>query len=95
MRVIFASAARAEVNDARQWYGAISPALADDFSVAVDDAIRRVERDPLMWPPLTKRIRRCLFDRFPYGSIYRVDNDAIYILTMMHQRRKPGYWRGR
>lgn len=58
MRVIFAPAARAEVNDARRWYGAISPALADDSSDAIDDAIRRVECDPLMWPPLTNPIHR-------------------------------------
>lgn len=95
MRVAFAPAARAEVAEARRWYEAISPELAADFSNAVDHAIWRVERAPLMWPPLTKRIRRCLFDRFPYALIYRVDAEAVIILTVMHQRRKPGYWRKR
>ena len=95
MRVTFAVAASAEVAQARRYYTVIAPALAEDFSQAVDHAVRRIVQAPLMWPPLTKRIRRCLLDRFPYGLIYRFDGEAIYILAVMHRRRKPGYWRGR
>jgi toxin ParE1/3/4 len=95
MRVSFAPGAWAEVEEAQRFYATISPLLADDFTAAFDQAVKRVVQEPLMWPPLTKRIRRCLFDRFPYGLIYRVEGDAITILTVMHERRRPGYWRGR
>lgn len=95
MRVVFGASALAELTEARRYYETVSPLLAQDFSEAVAHAVTRVAQDPLMWPPLTQRIRRCLFDRFPYGLIYRVEGDAIYVLAVMHQRRKPGYWRGR
>jgi len=37
-------------------------------------------------------IRRCLVHRFPYGIIYAIENDTIYIAAVMHLRREPGYW---
>lgn len=95
MRVTFSAGASAEVSEARRHYEAIAPQLAQDFSDAVARTVGRVSQAPLIWPPLTKRIRRCLFGRFPYALIDRVEADAIYILTVMHQRRRPGYWRGR
>lgn len=95
MRVTFAVAARAEAMEARRCCEAISPELALDFAGVVEQTVRRVTQDPLMWPPLTTRIRRCLSDRFPYALIYPVDGNEPYILSVMHQRRKPGYWRGR
>jgi|CXWK01.1.fsa_nt_gi plasmid stabilization system protein ParE len=95
MQVAFAAGANAEIDEARRYYAAISPQLAQDFLEATARAVRRVSQVPLMWPPLTKRIRRCLFDRFPYALISRFDGEAVYILAVVHQRQRPGYWRGR
>lgn len=94
-RVAFAEAAEAEAEEARHYYEAISPALAVAFNEALAHAVARVTESPLMWPPLNRRIRRYLFDRFPYALIYRAEGEFIYVLTVMHQRRRPGYWRGR
>lgn len=33
--------------------------------------------------------------RFPYTFIYRATDTGIRILAVVHQSRKPGYWRGR
>ena len=39
--------------------------------------------------------RRHFIDRFPYGVIYLVEPDHIWIVVMMHLHREPGYWRKR
>lgn len=93
--ITFAEPAEAEATEARQYYEVISPELADRFSAALDRAIGRIEADPLLWPSLNGRLRRILFDRFPYALIYRVDTGTIKVLAVMHQSRKPGYWRSR
>ncbi|MEO8123229.1 MAG: type II toxin-antitoxin system RelE/ParE family toxin [Burkholderiales bacterium] len=95
MRIRLARGARAEAAEAQRYYAAISSELGRGFSDAMASAVERITRDPLLWPPLTKRIRRCLFDRFPYALIYRVDAEELVVLTVMHQRRKPGYWHRR
>ena len=43
----------------------------------------------------SKRLRRILVRRFPYGLVYRVEPDAIFIVAVAHLRRRPGYWRRR
>ncbi|MCZ6674550.1 MAG: type II toxin-antitoxin system RelE/ParE family toxin [Verrucomicrobia bacterium] len=39
--------------------------------------------------------RRHLLARFPYGIIYRIDDDVIYVVAVMHLKRNPGYWKNR
>lgn len=29
---------------------------------------------------------------FPYGIVYRIDEDFIYVLAVMNLRRRPNYW---
>jgi len=31
----------------------------------------------------------------PYGIIYRVDDDEVFIAAVMHFKRTPGYWKQR
>ncbi|MBA3346286.1 MAG: type II toxin-antitoxin system RelE/ParE family toxin [Gemmatimonadales bacterium] len=33
--------------------------------------------------------------RFPYSLLYRIETDRIYVLAVMHHRRRPGYWTDR
>lgn len=28
----------------------------------------------------------------PYGVLYARESDRLYILAIMHTKRKPGYW---
>ena len=39
--------------------------------------------------------RRVLFHRFPFELIYRVEADAVVVIAVAHQRRRPGYWKSR
>ena len=48
-----------------------------------------------MWRKVKGRFRRYLVQRFPYGLIYVVQEDVIYIAAVMHLKRKPDYWVGR
>jgi plasmid stabilization system protein ParE len=45
--------------------------------------------------PSSKRFRRCLIHRFPYGLIYVLKGNKITIVAVMHLARKPGYWHRR
>jgi plasmid stabilization system protein ParE len=45
--------------------------------------------------PLDSRHRRFPLRKFPFGLVYRVDNDLLRIVAVAHRRQRPGYWRGR
>lgn len=40
-------------------------------------------------------IRRLPLRRFPYSIVYTLHGEEIKIFALAHQRRRPGYWRGR
>lgn len=39
--------------------------------------------------------RRVLMQRFPFAVYYEIAEDQIRIIAVAHQRRLPGYWKGR
>ena len=64
--------------------------LGDEFLREVRTTISRITSYPNRWPALTKTIRSCRTDRFPYWLIYEVHDDKVIIICVMHQSRDPG-----
>lgn len=49
----------------------------------------------MAWPVYEEEYRRYLLNHFPYGLIYRIDSELIFIIAVTHLQRKPGYWKTR
>lgn len=87
--------AREELNEAAAFYEASVPELGDAFLDDVERAIQAVEERPRIGVPLGRKFRKTILRRFPFSIVY-ADRDAeIVIVAVAHQRRRPGYWRGR
>lgn len=95
MKARFLKAAKLELEEAVDYYNGEEDGLGDDFAVKAAEALRRVRRFPNAWSILAPGIRRCRLNRFPYGLVYGVRDKEILIIAVMHQRRKPGYWKHR
>ena len=91
----FQSEARAEFLDAIRYYQAQQRGLGDRFLEAVGEAVQRIRERPLLYQEIEADIRQCLVEGFPYGLIYRLKNEQIEILAVMHLHRQPGYWKER
>jgi hypothetical protein len=50
---------------------------------------------PELGQRFTRRVRRFLVRRFPFGVLYQVADDEVFIVAVAHLRRRPSYWRGR
>ena len=50
---------------------------------------------PRLGPVWRSSTRRFPLRRFPYSIIYQVKPEEIRVIALAHQRREPGYWRGR
>jgi plasmid stabilization system protein ParE len=87
----FHPAARTELNEAVDYYEGCRPGLGWKFAQEVKSAIARILQHPDGWTPVSRRARRCLTARFPYGVIYAIDARHVRILAVAHCHREPGY----
>lgn len=94
-RVVLAPAAEEEMLAAARYYEDCQGELGDHFLDEVMQTGRRIAEHPEAWPLISGRIRRCLLNRFPFGLLFRIEQERIYVLAVMHLRREPNYWRKR
>ena len=95
MNVVFADEALAELEDAVDYYESKEAGLGLEFADEVARALERVVAYPAAWSTCSRRARRCMVNRFPYGLIYQVATTDVRILAVAHASRKPGYWKVR
>jgi plasmid stabilization system protein ParE len=93
--VEFHPGAQDEFIAAAQFYESQTAGLGLDFVFTVQRTYERLLEFPTTGPLLGRRLRRLLVPKFPYGLLYRVEPERIYILAVMHLHRRPGYWRSR
>ena len=99
-RVRFEEEADAEYREAGRWYEGRRTGLGLEFFDAIDAAIDRIWRFPASGEPVPRvprdlPVRRSAVTRFPYHVVYLDTPDAIRILAIAHDRRRPGYWKDR
>ena len=87
--------AQNEFISAARFYERQTEGLGLDFIATVQRAYQRLSEFPLSGAPFGPRLRRLLVPKFPYGLLYRVEPERIYIIAVMHLHRRPRYWRAR
>ena len=92
MEVIFASGVLEEVSASASYYEKEVKGLGSAFLQKLGDTLGEIKENPLAYRVIRNDFRRHLFVRFPYGIIYKINNDIIYVVAVMHLKRKPGYW---
>ena len=95
MTFSFHPEAKTEFNEAIDYYEEYEQGLGYDFVIEVFESIQNIVNYPTAWPVIGEDVRRCLVNRFPYGIIYSIEQDEIFILAVMHLRRHPDYWKNR
>jgi len=95
MTFSFHPLAKAELQDAVEYYEQQQVGLGLEFLEEIYAAIQRVLQFPTAWPQSSRRSRRCLTNRFPYGIIYEIRDSEFLIVAVTHHSRKPTYWADR
>ena len=85
--------AETELLEAIAYYESCAPGLGEDFSLEVYSTVQNILSYPHAWPIVEDDVHRCLTSRFPYGVLYSIESDGIYILAVMHLHRHPDYWK--
>lgn len=100
MLVRFEDEAHVEYRESGRWYEARVSGLGLQFFDEVDATRRHVITFPKAGSrvprvPSDLPVRRLAVKRFPFHVIYLETADALRVLAIAHDRRKPGYWRER
>ncbi len=92
MVLIFSESAKVEVQHAASHYESEVEGLGKAFISYIENSVEEIERFPLASRVIRQDFRRFLVPRFPYGIIYRVESDQIFVAAVMHLKRRPFYW---
>ena len=95
MRYWFHAEARRELLESTRYYESELSGLGHRFLAAITEAIHQIQGHPCMFREIGDSWRQCRVARFPFGIIYRIRNQRIEIIAVMHLHRRPGYWQAR
>lgn len=91
-KIIFHPDITDEIKASYDWYESQAEGLGDDLLTELESAYKAIGELPDTWPKFQKRFRRFLLSKFPFSVIYGLSNETIYVVAVMHNSRKPGYW---
>ena len=83
------------MTEASFFYETASAGLGLEFLEDLQRTVDALREHPKVGRPVGRGLRRAPFRRFPFLLIYADDPDAIVVVAVAHQKRRPGYWRGR
>ena len=93
--ILFHPAVAIEVRNSYEWYQNQAEGLGDDFLYELELAFQTITELPDTWPKFKKDFRRFLLGKFPFSILYRAHKSTIFVVAVMHNSRRPGYWETR
>ena len=92
MNYTFHPHAEKELEEIETHYDSKREGLGNRFRDEAQVTISRILKFPNGCQALSENVRRCTMKGFPYGIIYYVTANEVFIVAVMHDRRKPDYW---
>jgi plasmid stabilization system protein ParE len=87
--------ARAEFDEAFDWYEQQRPGLGLDFAAQVQEVLDRISATPELYAQVFEDVRRAVVQRFPYAVFYKIELPQVVVLAVFHGRRDPKSWQAR
>jgi len=81
-----------DIKEAYNWYEEQSVGLGEELFDEIERSYQAIREFPKAWAPFPYGFRRYLLSRFPYSVMYKIDDESIYIIAIMHNSRKPNSW---
>ncbi|WP_310560364.1 type II toxin-antitoxin system RelE/ParE family toxin [Flavobacterium sp.] len=79
--------AKANIEEALNYYSVISTSLKDRFEAELSKSIDLLSKNPLQHQIRYRKIRIAFTSVFPYGIHYIVENEYVYIFNILHTKR--------
>jgi len=93
--IVLRREARAEFDQAIDWYERRKAGLGIEFADRVQAALDRISATPEAQLVVYRDARKALVRQFPYSIIYRIRADRVVVLAVFHNKRSPKVWKAR
>lgn len=87
--------ANGDLTRAAAWYEAQRRGLGDEFYANVKTRFESLLRNPELFELFHGDVRRAAVGRFPYDILFRVSDDRVMIVCVVHHSRDEHVWRRR
>ncbi len=94
MEFEFHPLAKYEQYEARSYYARKDPESIFRLENEIEEAVRTVLSNPLMYR-LRDDYRRVNLPKYPFYLPFVIRGERIIFLALAHNSRKPGYWKDR
>lgn len=84
-----------DIREVASHYAGISERVLSAFWSELDLVLDSVRRNPRSNHFDSCGLRRANFRKFPYHLLYEVDDEAIFLVVLRHDRRHPDHGIGR
>ena len=84
--------AQTDIREAASWYEGREPGLGLRFVDEVRTSLQRIGDNPLRFPIIEDNVRRSLLQKLPYSIYFVNEPDAVAIIAVLHQHRRPNSW---
>lgn len=88
-KLFFGEYASLELEKAGNWYENKQEGLRDRFLDAIEHCLERIKTDPQLFAKQRGDYRQAVVKTFPFVVIYKIDKDAIIVLSVFHTKRNP------
>lgn len=92
LRVRLRREAECDVEEAAQWYERQREGLGQLFLDEVLRTLQGISEQPEFYPLVHRSTRRALIHKFPFGIYYRVHQEVVVVVAVMHGSRHPRRW---
>ena len=65
------------------------------FTDTLEASFKMIKLSPMIYRCFDREFRRVKVGKFSYSVIFRIVGDEIQVIAIMHQHRRPGYWKDR
>jgi plasmid stabilization system protein ParE len=93
--VYFTPGAKEDVRIARDWYAKKRDELGNEFMNDLHAATNRIAGNAAQFAVVYRSVRQCCMKRFPYVISFRINEERVEILAVLHGHRDPSVWKDR
>ena len=87
--------AQTDIREAARWYEDREVGLGLRFIREIRTSLERISQSPLRFPVVEEEVRRALLHKFPYSIYFVNEPEAVAVIAVLHQHRRPDTWRSR
>ena len=81
--------AEVEITDAHDWYEARKSGLGAHFRKEIRYYLDRIAHNPHHFRDVGKNLHCASMKGFPYGILFRVRDDTVFVVGCFHTSRNP------